>query len=149
MYERRSRLRPSQQGKLIEHFVAGVTARAASEVVGVNVKTATVFYMRLRHLIASKQPSFELSGEVEADSYFGGRRKGKRGRGSAGKFAVFGLLKHDGKVYVVIIPNAKTETLLPIIKEKVKPDSIVYTDTLRSYNALDVSDFHQPLGIIC
>lgn len=99
--------------------------------------------MKLRKLIASKLPSYDLSGEVEADeSYFGGVRKGKRGRGAAGKVAVFGLLKRGGKVYTAIIPNAKTETLLPIIKEKVKPDSIVYTDTWRSYNALDVSDFH-------
>jgi transposase-like protein len=37
MYERRSRLTPRQQGKLIEHFVLGATARATSEVVGVNV----------------------------------------------------------------------------------------------------------------
>ena len=143
MYERRSRLTARQQGKLIDYFVAGATARAASEVVGVNVKTATAFYLRLRQLIASKLPSYELSGEVEADeSYFGGRRKGKRGRGAAGKGAVFGLLKRGGKVYTAIIPNAKTETLLPIIRERVRPDSIVYTDTFRSYNALDVSDFH-------
>jgi len=31
---------------------------------------------------------------------------------------------------------------LPIIQEKVQPDSIVYTDTFRAYNALDVSAFH-------
>ena len=60
----------------------------------------------------------------------------------AGKIAVFGLLKRGGKVYTAIIPNAKTETLLPIIKERVQPDSVVYTDTFKSYNALDVSDFH-------
>lgn len=29
-----------------------------------------------------------------------------------------------------------------MIKEQVKPDSIVYTDIFRTYNALDVSDFH-------
>ena len=41
--------------------------------------------MRLRQLISSKQPSYKLSGEVEADeSYFGVVRKGKRGRGAAG-----------------------------------------------------------------
>ncbi len=40
-----------------------------------------------------------------------------------------------------MIPNAKTDTLLPIIRQQVKPDSIVYTDTWRSYNALDVSEF--------
>ena len=80
---------------------------------------------------------------MEADeSYFGGVRKGKRGRGAAGKIAVFGLLKRGGKVYTGIIPNAKTETLLPIIKEKVQPDSVVYTDSFKANNALDVSDFH-------
>jgi transposase len=143
MYERRSRLTPRQQGKLIEHFVLGATARAASEVAGVNVKTATAFFMRLRQLIASNLPSYELSGEIEADeSYFGGVRKGTRGRGAAGKVAVFGLLKRGGKVYTAIIPNAKTETLLPIIREVVTPDSIVYTDYFRSYNALDVSEFY-------
>lgn len=143
MYERRSRLTPRQQGQLIEHFVLGATARAASEVVGVNVKTATAFFMRLRQLIACNLPSYELSGEIEADeSYFGGVRKGTRGRGAAGKVAVFGLLKRGGKVYTAIIPNAKTDTLLPIIREVVTPDSIVYTDYFTSYNALDVSAFH-------
>jgi transposase len=141
--ERKSRLGKRQQGRLLEHFVAGSTARATAELVGVNRNTAIAFFMKLRKLIASKMPSYDLSGEVEADeSYFGGVRKGKRGRGAAGKVAVFGLLKRGGKVYTAIIPNAKTETLLPIIKEKVKPDSIVYTDTWGSYNALDVSDFH-------
>ena len=127
----------------MEHFVAGTTARAAAEIVGVQANTAISYYMRLRKLIASKLPSYELCGEVEADeSYFGGVRKGKRGRGAAGKVAVFGLLKRGGKVYTAIVPNAKTETLLPIIKQQVKPDSIVYTDTFKAYNALDVSDFH-------
>jgi transposase len=143
MYERKSRLTPRQQSRLIEHFVAGTTARAASELIGVQANTAIRFFMRLRQLIASKLPSYELSGDVEADeSYFGGKRKGKRGRGSAGKVAVFGLLKRGGKVYTAIIPNAKTETLLPIIEQNVQPDSIVYTDTFRSYNALDISEFH-------
>lgn len=143
MYERKSRLPLSKQYKLIEHFVAGSTARAAAEILEIQPNTAIKFFMGLRQLIASKQPSFELDGEVEADeSYFGGVRKGKRGRGAAGKVAVFGLLKRGGKVYTAIIPNAKTETLLPIIQEKVRPDSIVYTDTFKAYNALDVSEFY-------
>lgn len=143
LYERKSRLTARQQSRLLEHFVAGTTARAAAELSGVQANTAIRFYQRLRKLIASKLASYELSSEVKADgSYFGGTRKGRRGRGAAGKVAVFGLLKRDGKVYTAIIPNAKTETLLPIIQEKVKPDSIVYTDCFGAYNALDVSDFH-------
>lgn len=33
------------------------------------------------------------------ESDFGGARKGKRGRGSTGKVAVFGILKRGGKIY--------------------------------------------------
>lgn len=143
IYARKSRLTIRRQGRLIEYFVAGSTARATAGLLGIQPNTAAKFFLRLRMLIASKLPSYEPSGEVEADeSYFGGVRKGERGRGAAGKVIVFGLLKRRGKVFTVIVPNAKTETLLPIIEEQVQPDSIVYTDTFRSYNALDVSAFH-------
>mgnify|MGYP002832862399 FL=1 len=143
MYIRKSRLSPRRQNRLLEHFVAGTTARAAAEIIGVQPNTAIRFYMRLRFLIAAQLPSYELNGEVEADeSYFGGIRKGKRGRGAAGKVAVFGLLKRGGKVFTAIVPNARTETLLPIIEGRVTPDSIVYTDTFKAYNALDVTEFH-------
>jgi transposase-like protein len=41
-----------------------------------------------------------FEGEIEVDeSYFGGSRKKKRGRGAAGKQAVFGLLKRKNKVF--------------------------------------------------
>ena len=84
MYARRSRLSPRKQMNLLRMFVAGATVRATSEIVGVHRNTATSFFMRLRRIIAGKLPSYELSGEVEADeSYFGGTRKGKRGRGAS------------------------------------------------------------------
>ena len=68
-----------------------------------------------------------FTGEIEVDeSYFGGTPKGKRGRGAGGKVPVFDLLKRNGKVYTVIIPNAKSDTLLPIIREKVKPNIANY-----------------------
>lgn len=131
------------QQKLLEHFVAGTTARAAALLVGVQANTAKLFYQRLRQLIASKQDSYVMSGEVEVDeSYFGGVRKGKRGRGAGGKVPVFGLLKRGGKVYTAIISDAKASTLIPIIREKVQPDSIVYTDSFQAYDVLDVSEFH-------
>ena len=140
---RKSRLSWYRQSRLIELFVAGTTARTAAQLVRVNKTTASYYFHRLRQLIYTHSEHLELlEGEVEADeSYFGGRRKGKRGRGALGKVPVFGLLKRHGKVFTVVIPDARADTLLPIIRQKVKPDSIVYTDTFRSYNALDVSEF--------
>lgn len=142
---RKSRLSRSLQDKLIEHFVAGATARCAASLVGVNFKTSCYYFQRLREIIAAEleAESHEVfDGEIEVDeSYFGGTRKGKRGRGAAGKVPVFGLLKRGGRVYTKIIPDASSATLIPIIERKVIPDSIVYSDCWRAYNVLDVSEF--------
>ena len=143
---RKSRLSRHKQERLIEHFVAGTTARTAARLVGVHRNTAAYFYHRLREIIAyelEKESDELFDGEIEVDeSYFGGRRKGKRGRGAAGKVPVFGLLKRGGKVYVKVIPDASSRSLMPIMKRKIVPDSIVYTDCYSAYNVLDVSDFH-------
>jgi len=140
---RKSRLSWSKQLRLMEHFVAGATARTAAELVDVNPKTSAFYFHRLRQIIAqATEDDSPLGGEIEIDeSYFGGRRKGKRGRGAAGKVPVFGLLKRGGKVYARAIPNLKSRTLKPILRRKLVPDSIVYSDTFRSYNVLDVAGF--------
>ncbi|UXN05425.1 IS1595 family transposase [Bartonella sp. HY761] len=143
---RKSRLSQVKQVELIKYFVAGSTARSAAVLAGVNRNTAILYFQKLREEIASRleQETPELMcGEIELDeSYFGGVRKGKRGRGAGGKTPVFGLLKRNGKVHAFPIPNARTETLLPIIRQSIKPDSIVYTDSFSAYDVLDVSEFH-------
>ncbi len=140
---RKSRLSKEIQGRLIEHFVAGTTARCSAELIGVNRKTAAYYYQRLREIIYQAiDDESVFSGEVEVDeSYFGGHRKGKRGRGAAGKVPVFGILKRGGKVYTKVISDTRSNTLMSIIQNKVVPDSIVYTDGYKSYNVLDVSEF--------
>ena len=144
-YMRKSRLSKSKQDRLAEHFVAGTTARCAAALIGVNSKTAVYYFHRLREIVAyqlEQEVDTVFSGEIEVDeSYFGGKRKGKRGRGAGGKVPVFGLLKRGGKVYTKIIPDASSATLFPIIERKVVPDSIVYSDCWKGYNVLDVSDF--------
>ncbi len=143
---RKSRLSEYKQDRLLEHFVSGSTALTAARLCGVNRKTAAYCFRRLREIIVFEldaQSAALFGGEIEVDeSYFGGKRKGRRGRGAAGKVPVFGLLKRGGRVYTKIIPDASSATLMPIIERKVVPDSIVYSDGWKGYNALDVSDFH-------
>jgi len=134
------------QKQLIQFFVAEVTARTAADLLGINRRTAILYYQKIRQVIAyylELESEEYFAGEIELDeSYFGGVRKGKRGRGAAGKVKVFGILKRGGKVYAKVIEDTKTSTLMPIIERKIiKLDSVVYTDCYRSYNALDVSGF--------
>jgi len=104
---RKSRLSQPKQQRLIELFISGSTARTAAALVDVNRNTAAYYFHRLRQLIfqAVKEETL-LSGEIEVDeTYFGGRRKGQRGRGAAGKVPVFGILKRGGKLYSNVIPD--------------------------------------------
>lgn len=144
MYVKHCKLGKNKQLELMKYFVSGTTARTASELTGIHRNTAVRFFHKLREKIALKQQnrSEQFCGKIELDeSYFGGARKGKRGRGAAGKVAVFGILKRGGKVYTQVILDTKTDTLMPIIRQKIEPDSVVYTDCWKAYNALDVSEF--------
>ncbi len=141
----RCKLSKKVQVKLLEFFVLEVTARSAADLLEIHHNSAALFYHKIR-LVIEYHLNLEacelFDGEVELDeSYFGGIRKGKRGRGAAGKVAVFGLLKRNDKVYTACVKDTKAKTLMPIIASKIKPDSVVYTDSYRSYHALDVSDF--------
>ena len=142
----RCKLSKKTQNELLQFFVAEVTARTAADLVGISYHSARLYYQKIRQVIAYylEQESEEyFAGEIELDeSYFGGVRKGKRGRGAAGKVIVFGLLKRGGRVYAKVVEDTCTSTLMPIIERKITLDSIVYTDCYRSYNALDVSGFH-------
>ena len=142
----RCKLSNKIQNKLLEFFVLEVTARSAADLLGIEANSAALFYHKLRQIIAYHldiEAQEVFGGEVELDeSYFGGARKGKRGRGAAGKTIVFGLLKRGGRVYTKVVQDTKSKTLISIVQQKVIPDSIVYTDSYRSYNALDVSEFH-------
>ncbi len=142
---RKSRLSAYKQDRLTELFVAGATARVAGRLVGVNAKTAVTFFDRLRRIIAlelASEHAAQVGGDIEVDeSYFGGHRKGKRGRGAGGKVPVFGLLKRGGRVYAEIIPDAKSATLTPLVAAKVVPDSVVFSDSWVGYDKLDTSGF--------
>ena len=139
------KLKKKVQKELIRFFVLQVTGRSAADILGIHPNSAALFYRKIRtvishHLALAADEVFEGSVELD-ENYFGGRRKGRRGRGAAGKVVVFGILRRNGRVYTVIVDNAKSETLLPVIKKKIMPDSIVYTDSLNNYDRLDTSGF--------
>jgi len=138
-----SKLTNRQIRKLIDFFVLEVSAGKAAKAVKVNRHSSERVYTLIRiHLAIECEKHSPFGGEVEADeSYFGGFRKGNRGRGAAGKVPVFGLLKRKGKVYTKIVEDVSRETLRKIIRTKIVPESVVYTDGFRSYDGLVLDGF--------
>jgi len=115
------------------------SVREAAHQLGLSYNTVYDLFDLFRQSIirTDNGHSFTLSGEIEMDeSYLGGRRKGNRGRGAAGKFPVFSILERGGKVRVDVVQNVTGETLLTMATKKVKRGSLIYTDKFRSYNGL-------------
>jgi transposase-like protein len=69
------------------------------------------------------------------------RRRGlkRRGRGTwdSDKVPVFGLLCRSGEARLFVLPNVRTETIRPIVKQMVRQGARVYTDSYPIYNFLE------------
>jgi transposase len=123
---------------IIKFFEVELSARKIAQQVGLSYPTVlrAVTILRLALLGGQGEEGF-FKGEIELDeTYFGGRRKGKRGRGAAGKVPVFGIYERNGTVRVEVVKNVTAESLLNMTIRKVRRGSIVYTDKFRSYDAL-------------
>ena len=139
----RSKLSNRQIGQLIDLFALEVPASKAARHLGINRHSAERVYSYVRKALAHEcEQESPFGGEVEVDeSYFGGYRKGKRGRGAAGKVPVFGILRRNGKVYTQIVKDVSRKTLQTIIRTQVVPQSVVYSDSFRSYEGLVLDGF--------
>lgn len=122
---------------IIKLFELEVSARKIAHQTGLSYPTAYKACQVIRMALRRPDDEFWLSGEVEIDeSYFGGRRKGHRGRGAAGKVPVLGILERNGRVTVSVVKDVTAESLLNETVKMVRRGSIVYTDKYRGYDAL-------------
>lgn len=114
----------------------GVSAKELERHLGVTYKTAWRMAKQIRKLMSGNDEPFD--GEVEADeTYVGGKRRGKRGRGAEGKTPVFGVVKRQGGIKTSIVENVRQVTLMPLIKKMVKSGSLIFTDESNSYNKVE------------
>ena len=123
---------------LIKLFELEVSVRKMSQQMGLSYRAVYRAVSAIRFSILSHARDAEgfLDGEIELDeSDFGGKRKGKRGRGAAGKVPVFGILERNGVVQVTVVPDVTAETLLGLTVKKVRRGSVVYTDKFKSYDS--------------
>lgn len=103
-------------------------------------KTAWTWLHKLRR--AMVRPGRDrLSGIVQVDeTYIGGKKSGKRGRGAAGKALVVIAAQEDceitGRIRLRRVVDASGESLEKAVKEAVEPETVVKTDAWKGYNGL-------------
>ena len=124
---------------ILYYFYLEVSAHKTAKELNLSYKTVLDRYMQFRQRIAEylDEQFTKMNGELEMDeTYFGGKRKGKRGRGAYNKAIVFGILERNGKVYTRIVSNVSAKTLMSEIKRKTRKGSVFYTDCFKSYKSL-------------
>lgn len=124
---------------LLYYFALELSANKTASLLGLDYETVHSRYMFFRKKIAEhlEEKFRKLSGELEIDeTYFGGKRKGKRGRGAFNKVVVFGILERNGKVYTTVVSDVSAETLMAEIRNKTEKGSVFYTNCFKSYKSL-------------
>lgn len=123
---------------LMSQTRTGISAKQLERELGVTYKTAWRMFKMIRSVLDDGGDAFGGDGkDVEIDeTYVGGVRKGKRGRGAANKTAVIGIVERKGDVKAVVVPDVQTSTIMPIIEETVEKGATVHTDEFQVYNPL-------------
>lgn len=113
----------------------GISAKQLERELGVTYKTAWRMFKQIRSMLqVDDEP---LDGNVEIDeTYVGGRKRGRKGRGGDNKTPVVGAVERGGRVKAFATANVQHSTVLPIITEHVLPTATVFTDEYVIYDAL-------------
>lgn len=115
----------------------GVPAKELQRQLGVSYPTAFRMAHKIREYMGSLDGEPPLAGHVEVDeTYVGGKRKGKRGRGAEGKSVVFGMLERDGEIYTKVVPDASRKSLVPEITRQVPKGTRISSDEWAPYRVL-------------
>lgn len=115
----------------------GVPAKELQRQLSVTYKTAWRMGHEIRKYMAKVDGDPPLTGHVEVDeTYVGGKRPGKRGRGAAGKSVVFGILEREGELYTKVVSDASRASLVPEIALNVPQGTRISSDEHGAYRIL-------------
>ncbi len=135
---------------LISSHKKGVSSHQISRDIKVTQKTAWFMLHKVRSLFTQSDADvlFEI---VECDEmYLGGaeknkhdskRTEGTQGRSTKTKKPIFGMIQRKGNIVALAVNDTKAETLMPIIKQFVAENTVIYTDELNSYTRLSKENF--------
>ena len=119
----------------------GASALTIQKIMGLgSYRTAWVWLQKLRRAMVTPERD-NLSGVVEVDeTYVGGGKPGKRGRGAAGKALVVvaaGLNDSSiGRIRLHRVKDASSDSLSDAVCKTVNKGSVIRTDDWRGYSGL-------------
>lgn len=130
----------------------GVSMLQAQQLLDIgSYKTIWSLTHKIRTAMAARDARYQLAGLVELDeSYFGGVRPGKRGRGAAGKRPVLVAVSTTAQgrpafAKMAVVPTVDVGSTQQVVSTAIQPGQTVKTDGLGVYPAALCNGYrHQP-----
>lgn len=124
-----------------------ISALQLSREIGVNYDTAWTLKHKLMQVMFERSQKQKLKGVIEMDdAYLGGEKAGKRGRGSLNKIPFVAAVEtQDGnpmKIQLRRVAGFRKACIKQYAKSSLQSGSIVYSDGLQCFNALEDNGCH-------
>jgi transposase-like protein len=143
----RTHLKPAEVFLLGYLWLAKTPNSVIETLTGHSSATVTQFTRLFRQMVADEvkdEPGVIIGGDgviVEIDESKFGKRKYNKGRPVEGAWVVGGVERtgnreRKGRMFAEVVERRDAPTLLEIIRRRVAPGSIIYTDLWRGYNAI-------------
>src|SRR5208283_269176 len=121
----------------------GISAKQLERELGVTYKCAWRMFKQIRSML-DEGDGPKLSGKVEVDeAYYGGKDENRHVRERRGhkshydKAMVFGMVQRGGSVVPHVIPTPpKSGDLLPHIRDRIMPRTMIFSDEAKFYDPL-------------
>ncbi len=133
---------------LVASDKGGISALRTSKHLGVSWITARNMLRKIRKAMAHRDSIYRLAYIIEFDdTYVGGKRAGKRGRGAEGKTPVLVAVetreKGAGFVAMQAVDTVSNETVRKFLSKHLEVGQTVKTDALPALNAIKETQQHE------
>lgn len=139
---------------LLTQSKSGISQLELARQLGVSANTGAMIYHKLAQVMMERDANKPLSGTVEVDdAYWGGKKKGKRGRGSENKIPFLAAIEkdHDNHpVYVKlsVVAGFKIREIKRWSSKHLSPGATAVSDGLFCFKGIKEAGFkHVPIVV--
>ena len=132
----------------------GISQLELSRQVGVSANTGAALYHKLAQVMLERDMDKPLSHKVEMDdAYWGGKKKGKRGRGSTNKTPFIAVVEknesnHPQRIKLHVVNGFKKRELKQWAKKHLQQGTVVTSDGLSCFRGIEDAGYGHKVCIV-
>jgi transposase-like protein len=139
---------------LMTQSKSGISQLELARQLGVSANTGAMVYHKLAQVMMERDSQKPLTGNIEMDdAYWGGKKQGKRGRGSDNKTPFVAAVEknadnHPISIKLSVVSGFKKKSLKQWAERHLAPDSTVVSDGLHCFRGIKEAGFTHKVVIV-